>query len=72
MKQISLLLITLLLCSIAGAQEKADGDLFIPFDVMVDKMINKSTIVSVEFATPLINDYDLYDLVVEFRIGFFF
>ena len=61
-----------LLCSLASAQEKADGDLFIPFDVMVDKMINKSTIVSVEFATPLINDYDLYDLVVEFRIGFFF
>ena len=46
-----------------------DGDVFIPFDVLVGKMINKSTVVSVEFATPLVNDYDLYDWMIEFRIG---
>ncbi len=51
---------------------KHSGDVFIPFDVLVGKMINKSTVVSVEFATPLINDYDLYDWMIEFRIGFFF
>jgi len=51
---------------------KGDGDVFIPFDVLVGKMINKSTVVSVEFATPLVNDYDLYDWMIEFRIGFFF
>jgi hypothetical protein len=48
------------------------GDMFIPIDVMLGKMLNKSTVVSVEFATPLVNDYDLYDWLVEFRIGFFF
>ena len=51
---------------------KGDGDVFIPFDVLVGKMLNKSTVVSVEFATPLVNDYDLYDWMIEFRIGFFF
>lgn len=51
---------------------KSSGDMFVPFDVMFGKMLNKSTLVSVEFAAPIVNDYDLYDWLVEFRIGFFF
>jgi hypothetical protein len=51
---------------------KDNGDVFLPFDIMLGKMLNESTVLSVEFATPIINDYDLYDWLVEFRIGFFF
>ena len=53
---------------------KDRGDVFIPFDIMLGKMINKSTVASIEFATPIYHsdDYDLYDWKVEFRIGFFF
>lgn len=49
-----------------------DNDLFVPFDVTLGKMLNKSTVASVEFKQAVINDYDLYDWEIEFRIGFFF
>jgi hypothetical protein len=55
-----------------GTGSKGRGDMFVPFDVMLGKMLNKKTVVSVEFATPIINDYDLYDWITEFRLGFFF
>jgi hypothetical protein len=55
-----------------GTSSKHSGDMFIPFDVMIGKMLNKNTVVSVDFAIPIVNDYDLYDWLVEFRIGFFF
>jgi hypothetical protein len=51
---------------------KDSGDVFLPFDIMLGKMLNESTVLSAEFATPIINDYDLYDWLIEFRIGFFF
>jgi hypothetical protein len=51
---------------------KDSGNMFFPIDVMVGKMLNENTVVSVEFSTPIVNDYDLYDWLVEFRIGFFF
>ncbi len=53
---------------------KSRGDVFIPFDIIVGKMINKSTVASINFATPIYHsdDYDLYDWKLEFRIGFFF
>jgi len=51
---------------------KKDNDLFLPFDVTLGKMLNKSTVASVEFKQAVINDYDLYDWEIEFRIGFFF
>ena len=46
--------------------------MFLPFDVTLGKMLNKSTVASVEFKQAVINDYDLYDWEIEFRIGFFF
>jgi hypothetical protein len=51
---------------------KGSGDIFIPFDVMLGKMLNESTVLSVEFATPLVNDYDSYDWFLGFRVGYFF
>ncbi len=51
---------------------KNPGDWFVPFDILLGKMISEKCVASVEFATPIINDYDLYDWMVEFRVGFFF
>lgn len=46
---------------------------FIPFDVTVGKMLNKSTVVSLEYKTPIHDDkYRFYDTEIEARIGFFF
>ena len=46
---------------------------FIPFDVTVGKMLNKSTVVSVEYKTRIHDDkYRFYDTEIEARIGFFF
>lgn len=55
-------------------QTKRSGDVFIPFDVMLGKMLNKSTIFSTDFTTPLYKSdgYDLYDWILQFRLGFFF
>lgn len=60
--------------NLENGSAKDRGDVFIPFDIMFGKMINKSTVASIEFATPIYHsdDYDLYDWKVEFRIGFFF
>lgn len=49
-----------------------DNDLFIPFNMILGKLLNKTTVASVEFNTPIVNDYDRYDWEIEFRIGFFF
>lgn len=50
-----------------------DNRWFVPFAVMFGKMINKSTVVSVEYKTPIHDDkYKMYDHEVEARIGFFF
>jgi hypothetical protein len=54
--------------------EKKSGDVFFPFDIMLGKMLNKSTVFSLEFQTPIYKDdtYDLYDWKLGFRVGFFF
>ncbi|MHC4573812.1 MAG: hypothetical protein ACYS76_06725 [Planctomycetota bacterium] len=53
---------------------KSSGDVFIPFDILFGKMLNKKTVVSVEFAAPIYKDsgYDFYDWKLGARIGFFF
>ena len=60
--------------NLENGSAKDRGDVFIPFDIMFGKMINKSTVASIAFATPIYHsdDYDLYDWKVEFRLGFFF
>jgi hypothetical protein len=49
-----------------------DDDLFVPFNITLGKMINRSTVASVELNMPIVNEYDRYDCEIEFRIGFFF
>lgn len=53
---------------------KNSGDVFFPLDIMLGKMLNKSTVFSLEFQTPLYKDdtFDAYDWKLGFRIGFFF
>jgi hypothetical protein len=48
------------------------GRWFVPFNFMVGKMLNKSTVTSVEFGIPMVKDYQVYDFKVEARVGFFF
>ena len=49
-----------------------NGSWFIPFDVTIGKMLNRTTVCSVEYKTPIHDDYEIYDHEVEARIGFFF
>ena len=48
------------------------GKWFVPADFLIGKMLNKTTVASVEFGIPIIKQFDLYDFKVEARIGFFF
>ena len=48
------------------------GRWFIPLDVMVGRMLSKTTVASLEVSVPIIKDYAVYDFKVEARVGFFF
>jgi hypothetical protein len=48
------------------------GKWFVPFNFMLGKMVDKSTVASLEVGVPIINDYQVYDFKIEARIGFFF
>jgi hypothetical protein len=54
--------------------EKESGDIFIPFEIMFGKMLDRTTVLSLEFAAPIYKDnsFDLYDFRIGARIGFFF
>ena len=60
--------------NVEDGETKSSGDVFIPFDVMFGKMINDSTILSLDFASPLYKSkgYDRYDWIMQCRVGFFF
>lgn len=46
---------------------------FVPFDITLGKMLNRTTVVSLEFKTPVYNyDYPMYNDELEARVGFFF
>ena len=50
-----------------------DNRWFVPFDITLGKMLNKSTVVSIEYKTPIVDEkYPVYDHEVEVRVGFFF
>lgn len=50
-----------------------DNRWFVPFAIMFGKMLNKTTVASIEYKTPIQDDkYKIYDHEVEARIGFFF
>lgn len=45
---------------------------FVPFDVMVGKMITEKVIVSLEYETAIVYDYKRYTQSLEFRVGYFY
>lgn len=49
-----------------------DGKLFLPFNVMVGKLVTRSIVASVELGVPTVHDYKVYDFKLEARVGFFF
>jgi hypothetical protein len=57
-----------------GGATKESGDIFFPLDIMFGKMLNKSTVFSLEFQTPIYKDdtFDLYDWKLGVRFGYFF
>jgi hypothetical protein len=56
------------------AEQRPDdtGRWFVPLDVVAGKMLNKTTVASMEVSFPIVNEYKLYDSKIEARIGFFF
>lgn len=45
---------------------------FVPFDLMIGKMITSKLVVSLEYETALVYAYPQYRSQLEFRLGFFF
>ncbi len=48
------------------------GKWFVPLNFLVGRLVNKTTVASVEMGVPIVNDYKLYDFKIEARLGFFF
>jgi hypothetical protein len=48
------------------------GRWFVPFNVMVGKLVTRSIVASLEMGVPIVNDYQVYDFKLEARVGFFF
>ena len=48
------------------------GRWFVPLDVVGGKMLTKSMIASFEISVPIVNQYKVYDLKLEARVGYFF
>jgi hypothetical protein len=49
-----------------------NGQWFVPFDIMLGKLVTPTTVMSIEYKAGLIKDYPLYDYELEFRTGFFY
>jgi len=45
---------------------------FVPFDILIGKLINKKVVLTIEYKNAIINDFPLYQREVEFRFGYFF
>lgn len=45
---------------------------FIPFDLMLGKMLTKSLVISLELESAIVNAYPQYQTQLEFRLGAFF
>lgn len=53
-------------------RNKDSGDVFLPFDIIVGKRIEDKMLISLNYLTPIIDEYELYDHKIEARVGFFF
>ena len=49
-----------------------DNNWFVPLNLKLGKILDKTKVVSIEFNTPIVNDYDRYDWQIELQLGFFF
>ena len=45
---------------------------FIPLDLLIGKMIQKNTVLSLEYSYGIVNDYNQYQQQIEFRVGYFY
>lgn len=45
---------------------------FVPFDIMLGKMLNPKLVVSLEYECAIVYDYKQFTQEVEFRVGFFY
>lgn len=48
------------------------GKWWVPFDVMVGRLLVPRVVGSVQVTVPIVKDYHLFDFAVEARLGFFF
>ena len=48
------------------------GRLFLPFNLMIGKLLTRSIVTSLEMGSPIVHDYEVYDFKLEARVGFFF
>ena len=49
-----------------------DNNWFVPLNFKIGRLFEKKYVTSIEFNTPIVNDYDRYDWEIEFQLGFFF
>lgn len=47
-------------------------DWFVPFDIMIGKMITDKIILSIEYENAIVYDFEQYQQQVELRVGYFF
>ncbi|WP_028856167.1 hypothetical protein [Psychrilyobacter atlanticus] len=58
--------------TIAPEMKLEDGEWFVPFSILVGKMVTPKTVVSLEYKTPIYDKNKEYNNELEFRIGYFF
>jgi hypothetical protein len=60
--------------NLVNGSSKDKGDIWIPMDVSVGKMVSDNVVMSMKLAFPIYKSkgYDLYDWYMEFRVGVFF
>ena len=56
----------------ANKRPSDTGRWFVPLDVVVGRMPTKAMIASFEVGVPIVSQYEVYDLKLEARLGYFF
>ena len=49
-----------------------DNDVFLPLKMSVGRLFTEDKVVTAGFSVPVVNDYDVYDWLIEFGVSFFF
>ncbi len=58
--------------NLGDARDGDSGRWFVPADVMIGKLLDEHTVTTLEIGVPIIDDYEVYDFKMEFRMGFLF